>query len=75
MCRLYNFAAPEGSNELTDVDSDSTEEETPGEINHLRNGLLNAPCEFQPRKPSDSEEPEASTSSTKQEKKTTNGKC
>ena len=47
--------SPKGSNELTDVDPDSTDEETPGNINHLESGLLNAPCEFQPREPFDSE--------------------
>ena len=62
---------PEGFNELTDMYSDSTDEETPGNINHLESGLLNAPCEFQPRKPSDSEEPEAQAAPSMKRKQQT----
>ena len=62
---------PEGFNKLTDMYSDSTDEETPGNINHLGSGLLNAPCEFQPRKPSDLEEPEAQAAPSMKRKQQT----
>ena len=65
------FQPPEGSNELTDVDSDSTDEETPGNINDLGSGLLNTPCEFQPGGSSDSEELEAQAAPSKKRKRQT----